>query len=121
MLPRPNGLSSTKRITFLPLIGLIFASGAKSCSDVLPERNTYLLAAEVTASFLAGPEMNRTLFCAASGARVKATPDEAEPTIMFVPFPTISLNEAVADAGSAPSSFLVITNLRPSTAFLPLV
>ena len=97
------------------------AKGAKSCSDVLPERNTYLLAAVVIASFFAGPEMYRTLFCAASGARVKPTADAAVPTIIFVPFPTISLNEAVADAGSAPSSFLVITNLRPSTAFLPFV
>ena len=57
MLPRPKVFSSTKRITFLPLIGLMPASGAKSCSDVLPERNKYLLAAEVIASFLAGHEM----------------------------------------------------------------
>ena len=62
MFPAPNALSSTNKTTFLPEIGLMPASGARSCVDEFPERNTYLLAADVTRSFFAGPEMYRTLF-----------------------------------------------------------
>ena len=65
--------------------------------------------------------MYRTLFCAARGARVSATPDDAVPTITFVPLPTISLNDAVADAGSAPSSFEVTTSFLPLMAIFPPV
>jgi len=61
------------------------------------------------------------LFCAARGARVSATPDDAVPTITLVPLPTISLNDAVADAGSAASSLYVTTNFWPLIAILPPV
>ena len=57
MFPAPNALSSTKRTNFLPDTGLIPASGARSCVDEFPERNTYLFADDVTRSLLAGPEM----------------------------------------------------------------
>ena len=57
MFPAPKALSSTNKTTFLPEIGLMPASGARSCVDELPERKTYLFAADVTRSFFAGPEM----------------------------------------------------------------
>ena len=65
--------------------------------------------------------MYRILFCAARGARVRATPDDAVPTIILVPLPTMSLNDAVADAGSAPSSLDVTTSFEPLIDILPPV
>ena len=65
--------------------------------------------------------MYRILFCAASGPRVSATPDDAVPTIILVPLPTMSLNVAVADAGSAASSLVVTTSFAPLIDILPPV
>jgi hypothetical protein len=49
-----------------------------SCQVWRPERNVWSLT-PVTASVAAGPEMNSTWFCSASGATCTATPDAVEP------------------------------------------
>ena len=55
---------------------------ARPGSDCRPERKVYLLM-PVTASVAAGPEMNSTLFCAASGPTCRATPETSEPAMIL--------------------------------------
>ena len=57
IFPRPKALSSTKSVTVLPRTPEIPLSGTRSWVESLPERKTYLFVPDVTASFLAGPEM----------------------------------------------------------------
>lgn len=79
------------------------------------------LFAPVTASVAAGPEMKRTLFCAAIGATWSATPDAVEPAMIFVPLPIRSFAAETALAGSPASSTSVSSIFRSPTLPVPWV
>ena len=65
--------------------------------------------------------MNSTLFSAASGATCSPTPEDAEPAMIVVPLPISSVTALAAFAGSAASSDVVTSILRPLTSPVPSV
>ena len=75
----------------------------------------------MTASVAAGPEMNSTLFCAASGATWSATPEAVEPAMILAPLPIRSFAAETALAGSPASSASVTSIVRSPTLPVPSV
>ena len=75
----------------------------------------------VTASVAAGPEMNSTLFCAASGATWRATPDAVEPAMTLYPLPIRSFAAGDRLRRVAGVVDLGTSTVRRPTLLVPLV